>query len=304
MPTQAQIHFGYKELTAPAVEPVTVAEAKTHIGLNTSDADTLIGKLITAARLQAEIITRRVFVASMWRFTLDQFPAGREPIELPKSPLIFVKRVQYVDTDAATQTWGDRTAIWTVTPANVEITDVFDILVGGVTIATFTATDTTVADVTAGLVAAWNASTHDFADGITASDSVTAVTLTSATGQGFKVTTSTTDGGGAGTQTLTAAESQDESTLYTVDDVSTPARLEPIISEDYPDTDQGITNAVIIDLLCGYGGSSSVPENAKIAIAMGAADLFEHREANTEAQLKQNHAFNSLLWGLRIPRVM
>lgn len=304
MATQAEIHFGYKQLTAPAVEPVTTTEAKSYMRVDTSDDDTLIGDLITTVREHVESVTRRVFVASMWQFTLDQFPSGREPILLPKSPLIFVKRVRYIDTSAATQTWGDRAAQWTVTPASVENTDVFVILVGGVAIATFAATDGTVTNVTAGLTAAWNSSTHDFASGITATDSTTHVTLDSGTGQGFKVTTSTTDAGGSDAQTLTAAEVQDESTLYTVDDASTPARIEPIITEDYPDTDQGIVNAVIIDLLGGYGGASSVLELAKTTIKMGVADLYEHRESNTEARLSDNRAYQSLLWTLRIPIVM
>ncbi len=305
MATQAQIHFGHKELTAPAVEPVTTAEAVLFMGVNTSDSDTLIGNLVTAVRKHVESVTRRIFVAAMWRFTLDEFPSSREPIVLPKSPLIFVKQVAYIDSRTiASDVWGDRAAQWTVTPDNVESTDIFSILVGGVAIATFTATAATVANVTAGLTTAWNASTHDFASGITATDSTTHVTLDSAIGQGFKVTTSTTDAGGTDDQTLTATEVLDESTVYTVDDVSTPARIAPTINKSYPGADRGTVNAVIIDLLCGYGGASSVPELAKTAIMMGVADVYEHREANIEARLQANRAFNDLVWSLRLPRVM
>lgn len=90
------------------------------------------------------------------------------------------------------------------TPANVEIGDVFQLIVGGTTIATFTATAGTVANVTAGLTTAWNASTHPWATGITASDQTTYLKLLADTaGVPFTVTSSTTDGGGANTQTLT-----------------------------------------------------------------------------------------------------
>lgn len=110
----------------------------------------------------------------------------------------------------ATVRWlGTATAvnqISTATPANVEIGDVFNLLVGGVTIATFTASAATVANVTAGLTAAWNASSHPYATGITASDQATLVRLTAdSAGVPFTVTSSTTDGGGANTQTLTMA---------------------------------------------------------------------------------------------------
>lgn len=97
----------------------------------------------------------------------------------------------------------------TVTPANVEIGDVFNLILtmddATTVTVTFTATATTVANVTAGLVAAWNASGASEVQRITAADATTALTLTADTsGVPFALTTSTTDGGGANTQTLTA----------------------------------------------------------------------------------------------------
>jgi len=94
----------------------------------------------------------------------------------------------------------------TATPANVEVGDIFKLLVGGVEIASFTSAGTTVAGVTAGLTAAWALSSHPYATAITASDQTTHVRLTANTaGIPFTVTSSTTDGGGSGTQTLTIA---------------------------------------------------------------------------------------------------
>jgi len=97
------------------------------------------------------------------------------------------------------------------TPADVEIGDIFKLtataLDGTVTIISFTATAATVANVTAGLVSAWNASASSSTSacyGVTATDMTTYVKLTAATvGFRFVVSSSTVDGGGTDTQTLT-----------------------------------------------------------------------------------------------------
>ena len=101
----------------------------------------------------------------------------------------------------------------TVTPANVESTDVFTMTFteedGSSTVAiAFTATAATVGNVTAGLTAALNASDDPIVKGrVTAADDTTHVTLTTDTaGQPFYVACTTADGGGNDTQTLTWAE--------------------------------------------------------------------------------------------------
>lgn len=106
----------------------------------------------------------------------------------------------------STRIWrGDAPAVAqvdTATPANVEIDDIFTLTINGKSVS-FTATAATVANVTAGLVAAWNASTIPEHAEITATDSTTHVTLTADTaGKPFTLTGSATDGGGTDTQTL------------------------------------------------------------------------------------------------------
>jgi hypothetical protein len=98
-----------------------------------------------------------------------------------------------------------RAQISTATPANVEIGDIFTLTINGKSISV-TATAATVANVIGLFVTAWNASTiTEFAE-ITASDGTTLLRLTGDTaGKPFTVTSSTTDGGGAATQTLTVA---------------------------------------------------------------------------------------------------
>ena len=109
----------------------------------------------------------------------------------------------------ATVIWrGDADAvaqISTATPASVEISDVFTLTCGGSSVS-FTATAATVADVTAGITTAWNASTAPEMAEITATDSTTTVTLTHDTaGVEFTVTATEVDGGGTDDQTFTMA---------------------------------------------------------------------------------------------------
>jgi hypothetical protein len=96
----------------------------------------------------------------------------------------------------------------TYTPANVEVDDIFKLTVTGLDGSTetieFIATAATVANVTAGLTAAWNASSSSLCTGITAADNTTHLTLTAdIAGIDFNVLPTTEDGGGNNTQTLT-----------------------------------------------------------------------------------------------------
>ena len=73
-----------KTLTQPAVEPVTLAEAKAHCRVDTSTDDAYIGSLIEAAREWCEAYCDETFVHKRYRMTLDSFPTE---IELPRPPM-------------------------------------------------------------------------------------------------------------------------------------------------------------------------------------------------------------------------
>jgi uncharacterized phiE125 gp8 family phage protein len=92
----------------PATEPVTLTEAKAHLGVTITDDDARITALIVAARMQAEQITRRAFITQTWQVKMDRFPTGRE-IVLPVGPVQSVTSVQYVDDAGATQGFTDFT---------------------------------------------------------------------------------------------------------------------------------------------------------------------------------------------------
>ena len=77
----------YRSLTRaaqPVVEPVSLADAKTHLRVDTESDDDHILALITAAREWCENYTQRTFIHTQWTMTFDTFPWE---IELPRPPV-------------------------------------------------------------------------------------------------------------------------------------------------------------------------------------------------------------------------
>jgi uncharacterized phiE125 gp8 family phage protein len=96
--------MGIKVVTPPAVEPVTLAEARLHLRIDAdqTDEDDLIQAFISAAREEAEHLTGRAIPEQTIELALDAFPEGA--IELPRGAIVSVESVTYVDEAGATQT--------------------------------------------------------------------------------------------------------------------------------------------------------------------------------------------------------
>lgn len=92
--------------TAPAVEPITTAEAKTHLRITHSDEDTYINTLIGAARQWCERFTWRKFINQTWKMFLDDWPSG-DYIQIPFGSLGSVTHLKYYDTDGDATTWSN-----------------------------------------------------------------------------------------------------------------------------------------------------------------------------------------------------
>jgi uncharacterized phiE125 gp8 family phage protein len=99
-----------KLITAPENEPVTLAQAKAHLRVASTDDDDLIEALITTARETVENETGRALITQTWELALDYFveppdlryvtypyltPA--KAILLPKPPLRSLLRISYYD---------------------------------------------------------------------------------------------------------------------------------------------------------------------------------------------------------------
>lgn len=74
-------------LAGPALEPVTLAEAKAFLRVDDTTEDGLIETLVTAARLHVEATTGLALLSQSWRAVLDRWPAALA-VRLPVAPLI------------------------------------------------------------------------------------------------------------------------------------------------------------------------------------------------------------------------
>ena len=110
--------------TGPAVEPLTVAEAKLHLRVDISDDDAYIGTLITAAREWVENYLDRTLITTQLILRAAEFPT--EELELARPPMIasgtataVVITYTLADTTTATLSTALYRVDRTTTPGNV-----------------------------------------------------------------------------------------------------------------------------------------------------------------------------------------
>jgi uncharacterized phiE125 gp8 family phage protein len=99
--------MAYKIITAATTEPITLAEARSHLRIEAFGSplahpdDAQITMMITAAREWCEQYTSRALAAQTIEMAMDSFP---DEIELPLVPTNSITSVTYSDTANATQT--------------------------------------------------------------------------------------------------------------------------------------------------------------------------------------------------------
>jgi uncharacterized phiE125 gp8 family phage protein len=90
-------------LNAPAVEPLSLAEAKAFLRVEHGDDDDVITALIAASRIHIEARTRQALVTQSWRIPLDQWPIdGR--VAVRPAPLQTLTAARVYDDEGGTQT--------------------------------------------------------------------------------------------------------------------------------------------------------------------------------------------------------
>ena len=85
-------------IDGPALEPVTLADVKAHLRLDTDDDDQYLTAAIAAARVHVEVMTRRLLIEQHWRVYLDAWPKKRI-VTLSPAPLLAVDTVTIYDAD-------------------------------------------------------------------------------------------------------------------------------------------------------------------------------------------------------------
>ena len=84
------------ELMPPMAEPITLAEAKAHLRLDTTDEDVLLAALIRAAREYLEAQTGLCLIVRPLRLYLDDWPAARV-IQIARGPVQAIEMVTVYD---------------------------------------------------------------------------------------------------------------------------------------------------------------------------------------------------------------
>jgi uncharacterized phiE125 gp8 family phage protein len=91
-------------LNGPALEPLTLVEAKRLLRIDHADDDALVQSLVKAARQRVEARTGRALISQNWRIVMDAWPWGGR-VALPVMPAQAVTAVRVFDGFGVAQTF-------------------------------------------------------------------------------------------------------------------------------------------------------------------------------------------------------
>lgn len=119
--------MGYIIQTAPASEPVTTEEAKTHLHVDGTSEDEYIATLITAARQWVERYTSRGLITQTIKEYYDRFPPVGERLTLTVGVVASVTTVKYYLSTTLTD-WTDINYIVDNTGDQANISEALNII--------------------------------------------------------------------------------------------------------------------------------------------------------------------------------
>lgn len=88
----------YAMTDPPQAEPLTLADVKAHLRMDSGDEDTLLIALIRTAREHLERQTGLCLMTQTWRLYLDRWPEGGM-IQITRGPVQAIERIQVFDAD-------------------------------------------------------------------------------------------------------------------------------------------------------------------------------------------------------------
>lgn len=102
---------GQTVVTPPALEPVTLAEARAHVRVDGGTEDAILAGYLIAARMHVEQMTGRLLMTQTIDYRLDGWPLEWDrmcqahvlKIRIP-GPVQSITSISYVDTSGVTQT--------------------------------------------------------------------------------------------------------------------------------------------------------------------------------------------------------
>lgn len=102
-------------IAGPALEPVSLSQAKIFLKVDTGDDDELLNTLIIAARLMVEAASGRVLINQTWRLVLDEWPYDNM-LRLPVAPVSAIAAARVFD--AASNPQNVAAAVLALEPGN------------------------------------------------------------------------------------------------------------------------------------------------------------------------------------------
>lgn len=91
-------------VTPAATEPITLAQAKSHLRIDHSDDDTYLSLCITASRIFFEKMCEITISQTTLKLSLDDF---EDVLYLPKGPIQSVTEIEYYDSNNTLQNVAD-----------------------------------------------------------------------------------------------------------------------------------------------------------------------------------------------------
>lgn len=88
-------------ITAPASEPLSLAETKLYLRIDHTEEDTLIGDLIVGSRMMAEHWLRQSLITQAWKLAYDD--AIPSSVFLPMGPVTAINSVSVINRDGSAE---------------------------------------------------------------------------------------------------------------------------------------------------------------------------------------------------------